>query len=270
MPRLERGACQRFDRARPDSSQTRSAKRSARLGSCRLATTTAPLRVRPRSCSRIAELLRRIEVVGGLVEQVDRRRLHQQARDGGAPLLAARQRGEFARAEGAEIHVGERARGALLVHGDRCAPRIRDARIGPSSTDSNSEPCGGASGSCGRKPSRVAIVRRGSAPMSLALEPHRAAGRRPQPRQRAQQQRLAGAVAAEQRNEFPAPKHAVELVDQHASWHRDAQLPGLENRILHLALIQRISSAVASPTRTSASDSGISKVCCIDARSDPP
>ena len=95
----------------------------------------------------------------------------------------------------------------------------------------------------------------------VALEPHRAAGWRPQPGQRSQQQGLAGAVAAEQRNEVPAPKHAVELVDQRASWHRDTQIPGLENCIHHLALIQRISSAVASPTRTSASDSGISKLC---------
>ncbi len=43
-----------------------------------------------------AELLRGVEVVGGLIEQVDRRRLDQQARDGRAPLLATRQRGQLA------------------------------------------------------------------------------------------------------------------------------------------------------------------------------
>src|SRR4029079_9302544 len=62
-----------------------------------------------------AELLRRVEVIGGFVEQVDGRRLHQQPRDGGAALFAAGQGGKLAATECAEVDVRERACGAQLI-----------------------------------------------------------------------------------------------------------------------------------------------------------
>ena len=69
-----------------------------------------------------ADLLRRVQVIGGFVEQVDRRRLHQQAGNGGAALLAARQRAEFALGEGFEAHIGERPGHALRIGGARGFP----------------------------------------------------------------------------------------------------------------------------------------------------
>src|SRR5882672_9466036 len=59
-----------------------------------------------------AELLRRVEMVGRLVEQIDGRRLYQQPRDRGAALFAARESRELAPGERFEADVRERAGGA--------------------------------------------------------------------------------------------------------------------------------------------------------------
>jgi hypothetical protein len=95
---------------------------------------------------------------------------------------------------------------------------------------------------------------------TTAIELHFAGRGGPQTRERAQQQRLAGAVAAEQGDEFAATDLRVECVEQHAPGHGDPQLTSFEPHAVHGAWVQRISRAVASPTRTSVSDSGISNV----------
>ena len=142
-----------------------------------------------RQCSQSlqdADLLRRVQVVGGLVQQIDRGRLHQQPGYGGTALLAARQCAQFARRQRAQPHIGERAVDAPGVGRIRFSQKPRCANR-PNNTDSCTDPWGAASGSWGRNPSRRA---RRDAP-STACRCRRAippGGRRSQSRQRTQQQ----------------------------------------------------------------------------------
>ena len=82
-----------------------------------------------------------------------------------------------------------------------------------------------------------------------AVDAHETCGRRAQARQRAQQQGFSGAIATQQRDEFAGADGAVERVDENPAGDCDAQLRGFEHGA-H-SRIQRISSAVESPTTTS-------------------
>ena len=80
-----------------------------------------------------------------------------------------------------------------------------------------------------------------------------------QPRQRAQQQGFSGSVATQQRDEFSGRGPCSRTFDERAAGNRHAELCGFEQPAL--TADPAISSAVASPTTTSSSDSGISNVC---------
>ena len=115
---------------------------------------------------------------------------------------------ELAFGEGLEPHVGERPRHALRVGGVRRFPEAECANR-PSNTVSRSDALGRRVRILRQEPqARGDLTARQSRDVA-AFEPHLAGAGRAQSGQRAQQQRLARAIAAQQRDELPGADRAV-------------------------------------------------------------